>query len=183
MKGVRFSKGIATVAALFLATLGQGIAHAQLSGATTSTAGATCSGGASADGDCRNSSAFTASSGTTFTSRYAWNINADTGVFSTHDTSGTPRHTLTFNATAVGGYRLTINARSSAASPGERREWVQGAADMGGVTGSSNIALTTGLSIGDPAGRQRRQHDECGHRRQQRRDARSLPGSVAQGTR
>ena len=26
--------------------------------------------------------------GTTFTSRYAWNINADTGTGSTHDTSG-----------------------------------------------------------------------------------------------
>ena len=43
------------------------------------------------------------------TSRYAWNINADTGIFSTHDTSGNARHNVDFTATAPGGYRLDIS--------------------------------------------------------------------------
>ena len=46
---------------------------------------------------------------------------------STHDTSGTAPPHLTFNATAVGGYRLTINALDRRRLlAGERREWVRG---------------------------------------------------------
>ena len=66
--------------------------------------------GGGADGDCRNSVSFsTANNGTTFTSRYAWNINSDTGVGSTHDTSGNAQHNVSFSATAAGGYRLDIS--------------------------------------------------------------------------
>ena len=46
--------------------------------------GATCSGGASVDGDCRNSAQTLTNNGTTLATRYAWNINADTAPFSTH---------------------------------------------------------------------------------------------------
>src|SRR5690606_25774276 len=84
-------------------------AAAQLSSASNSTTGASCSGGGSSDGDCRNSVGFSsANNGTTFTSRYAWNINADVGVGSTHDTSGTGKHNVSFTATAPGGYRVQI---------------------------------------------------------------------------
>ena len=56
-------------------------AAAQLSSATNSTSGATCSGANNGDGFCGNSVGFsTANNGTTFTSRYAWNINADVGI-------------------------------------------------------------------------------------------------------
>ena len=89
-----------------LATLLPLSAMAQLASVSNSTTGATCSGGNSADGDCRNSVSFsTANNGTTFTSRYAWNINADTGGGSTHDTSGNAQHNVSFTATATGGYR------------------------------------------------------------------------------
>src|SRR5689334_21308277 len=88
-------------------------AGANMTGASDSTTGASCGGsGSSTDGDCRNSVGFSSACGilgcTAFTSRYAWNINADTGILSTHDTSGTARHTVNFTATAPGGYRLDI---------------------------------------------------------------------------
>ena len=89
-----------------------GRATAQISSPSESTAGASCSGGGGGDGDCRNSVSFsTSSNGITFTSRYAWNINADTGVFSTHDTSGNAQHNISFSVTAPGAYFLTIDSR------------------------------------------------------------------------
>src|SRR5438094_10544712 len=69
---------------------------------------------------------------------------ADTGVGSTHDTSGTAIHTITFNASAVGGYRIDISqsrvgsvARSSDASN------CDGQAHIGAVTGNSNVAFSS----------------------------------------
>src|SRR6184192_1439160 len=130
-------------------------AQAQLTSAADSTAGATCSGGGGGDGDCRNSAAFTVSCGascSTFTSRYAWNINADTTVASTHDTSGNAQHNVTFNATAVGGYRLDIStSRVGALGRSADASNCDGSADTSGVTGSSNVALSSGtLSLADP---------------------------------
>ena len=128
-------------------------ARALLSGATDSNlAGFTCSGGASVDGDCQRSAAFTANTSSTFTSRYAWNINADTGVFSTHDTSSNAQHNITFTATAPGGYRLDIStSRVGALGRSSDASGCSGSADTSGVTGSSNIALNSGtLTIGDP---------------------------------
>jgi hypothetical protein len=128
-------------------------AHAALSSVSNSTTGATCSGGGSSDGDCRNSVGFsTPSNGTTFTSRYAWNINADVGVASTHDTSGTAKHNVSFTAVAPGGYSLQINT-SRVGAMGRRSDvsGCDGAADVGGVTGTTNIALTSGsLNLADP---------------------------------
>src|SRR5689334_290962 len=98
---------------LALAAVGLSLAatpvRAQLSGASTSTTGATCTGGGSTSGDCRNSSALTTNTSSQITSRYAWNINADVAVLSTHDTSGTAQHHVSFTATAPGGYRLDIS--------------------------------------------------------------------------
>ena len=104
----RRSAGIALGLTLLVASA-PSLAMAALSGVGNSTTGASCSGGGSSDGDCRNSVAFsTPSNGTTFTSRYAWNVNADVGVASTHDTSGTAKHNVSFTATAPGGYRVQI---------------------------------------------------------------------------
>src|SRR5882724_2762226 len=127
-------------------------AWAQLSGSTSNTTGATCSGGGSGDGDCRNSTQQLTNTGSTFQSRYAWNINADTTIFNTHDTSGSARHNVTFNATAPGGYRLDINtSRVGALGRSADASNCDGSADTSGVTGNSNVALNTGtLSLGDP---------------------------------
>jgi hypothetical protein len=145
--------GAAVIAALFTLTVA-GAASATMSGASNSTTGATCSGGGSGDGDCRNSVSFTVpNNGTTFTSRYAWNINADTGVFSTHDTSGNAQHNISFSASAVGGYSLTVSQVFS----GDMNRvsdlvGCDGAADVSGVSGSqSGGTLQSGtLSVADP---------------------------------
>jgi len=144
----------ATFGLLLLAVAAwSGTAAAQLSSATNSTAGATCSGGGSSDGDCRNSVGFSvANNGTTFTSRYAWNINADVGVFSTHDTSGTGRHNVSFSATAPGAYRVQINTQRVGAM-GRRSDAAgcDGASNTDGVSATTNIALTSGsLTLADP---------------------------------
>src|SRR5581483_2708000 len=119
-----------------------------------STSGATGSGGGSGDGDCRNSVRLLINTQTTVQSRYAWNINADTTVFSTHDTSGNARHNLTFDATASGGYRLDISTtRVGAMGRSGDAPGCDGAADTSGITGNSNIGLSSGtLSLADPGG-------------------------------
>jgi hypothetical protein len=143
--------GVAVIAALFVVTVA-GVAAAQISGASNSTSGASCSGGGSTDGDCRNSVSFTVNNGVTLTSRYAWNINADTGAFSTHDTSGNASHHVNFNATAVGGYRLDI-ATSRIGDLNRVNDLVgcDGNADTSGVTGTTSFPLNSGtLNLADP---------------------------------
>ena len=145
--------GLPTAVAVLL--LGALPASALMSGAGNSTTGASCNGGGGGDGDCRNSVSFTAACGascSTFTSRYAWNINADTTVFSTHDTSGNAQHNVSFSATATGGYRLDIStSRVGAMGRSSDATGCDGAADTSGVTGNSNVALNSGtLTIGDP---------------------------------
>src|SRR5881409_3961962 len=116
---------------------------AQLSGSTSNTTGATCSGGGSGDGDCRNSTQQLTNTGSTFRSRYAWNINADTTVFNTHDTSGNARHNVSFNATAPGGYRLDIStSRVGALGRSADASNCNGSADTSGTTGNSDVALS-----------------------------------------
>ena len=126
--------------------------RSQISGATNSTTGATCSGGGSADGDCRNSVSFLLNNGTTLKSRYAWNINANTGVFSTHDTSGTAQHNIAFTATAPGGYQLDI-ATNRMGDLNRISDVLncEGSADTSSITGTSDLALSSGtLSLADP---------------------------------
>src|SRR4051794_16208146 len=71
-------------------------AAAQITSASSNTTGATCSGGGGSGGDCRNSTSLPTNNGTTLQSRYAWNINADVGTASTHDTSGNAQHNISF---------------------------------------------------------------------------------------
>ena len=129
-------------------------ALAQLSGTSSGNAGSTCSGANNGDGFCGSSTQELVDNGTTFQSRYAWNINADVGVFSTRDTSGNAQHNVTFSATAPGGYRLDIaTSRLGDINRINDASGCDGAADTSGVTGSTNVALSSGtLTLGDPGG-------------------------------
>lgn len=129
--------------------------QAQLSSVANSTTGSTCSGANDADGYCGNTVSFTVpSNGTTFTSRHAWNINADIGILSTRDTSGNAQHNMSFNATAAGGYRLDIaTQRQGDMNRLNDAAGCSGSSDIGALTGSSNVALSSGtLSLVDPGG-------------------------------
>src|SRR5262245_3059221 len=120
-------------------------AWAGLSSSSTSASGSTCSGGGSGDGDCRFSVAPITNNANTYKTRYAWNINADTTIFNTHDTSGNAQHNVSFIATAPGGYRLDITEnRVGALGLVNDASGCSGSADTSGVTGSSNIALNSG---------------------------------------
>src|SRR5262245_53368744 len=99
------AKVVAVVAVMVVTSTS---AWAGLSGSSTSTSGASCSGGGSTDDDCLNSVSVITNNSTTYKTRYAWNINADTTIFSTHDTSGNAQHNVSFTVTAPGGYRLDI---------------------------------------------------------------------------
>ena len=129
-------------------------AWASLSGSSTSTSGASCSGGGSADGDCRNSVSVITNNANTYKTRYAWNINADTGVGSTHDTSSSASHHVDFTVNAPGSYQLSIStSRSGDINKVNDLSGCSGSADTTGVTGSSNVALASGtLSLADPGG-------------------------------
>src|SRR5207237_8238801 len=106
---------------------------------------ASCSSAGSADGDCRNSVSVITNTATTYKTRYAWNINADTTVFSTHDTSGNAQHNVSFTATAPGGYRLDITEqRVGALGVVNDASGCSGPAATSGVTGSSNITPNPG---------------------------------------
>ena len=131
-------------------------ADAQLASVTNSITGNSCAGGSNTDGDCRNSVAFSvANNGTTFTSRYAWNINADTGTASTRDESGTAQHNVSFTATAPGSYRLDIaTTRNGDVNLNNDLVGCNGQAQTGAVTGSvvAGNGLSTGtLTGGDPS--------------------------------
>jgi len=127
-------------------------AAAQLSGSTGTTTGSSCTGANNADGSCLFSRQTLVNTGTSFQSRYAWNINADVGAFTTRNTSGTATHNVSFSATAPGAYRVTI-ATSRLGDMNRVSDLIgcSGSADIVGVTGSSNIALTGGsLALADP---------------------------------
>lgn len=140
-----------TVASATALLLLAGTTQAQLSGGTGSTTGSSCTGN-NADGFCGFGRSTLVSNSTTFQSRYEWNINADVGIFSTRDTSGTAQHNVSVNATAVGGYRLDIaTSRVGDMNRISDASGCDGAADVSGVTGSSNIALSSGsISLADP---------------------------------
>src|SRR5262245_44985505 len=91
------------LAVLVSLTLLPASARAQITAAGSSTTGSTCTGANNADGFCGNSTSIPINNGTTFQSRYAWNINADVGAGSTRDTSGNAQHNMSFTATAPGG--------------------------------------------------------------------------------
>jgi hypothetical protein len=81
--------------------------RAQISNVANSS-GWTDSGTNDADGSTSASQAFTTNDGTTLTSRYAFNVNADIGS-GIRDQTGSATHQFSFDATAPGGYRLDIS--------------------------------------------------------------------------
>ncbi|HEV7733291.1 MAG TPA: hypothetical protein VGR62_14060, partial [Candidatus Binatia bacterium] len=128
-------------------------AAAQLSAASSSNTGSTCSASNNTDGFCGSVTSLPINTTTQLQSRYAWMLNADVGAFSTRDTNGAAQHNVAFNATAPGGYRLDIATSAS----GDFNRFndlagCNGAADMTAVTGSfSGGTLTSGsLSLSDP---------------------------------
>jgi hypothetical protein len=148
-----FGRWLIVVACAGLVSMAPSRAFAQLSAVSNSATGSTCTGANNSDGFCGNALTFpVANTGTTFTSRYAWNINADVGIFGTRDTSGNAAHNVSFSATAPGSYRVTINT-NWAGDMNRINDLIgcNGQANISGVTGSTNIALNSGsLSLGDP---------------------------------
>jgi hypothetical protein len=118
------------------------------------TGGSTCTNPQANNGDGYSGCgvAITTNTGTTVASRYEFNVNADTGVFSTRDESSAATNVLSFNATAPGGYRLDIStSRSGNMSRVNDASGCNGQAQATGISGSSNIALSSGsLSLSDP---------------------------------
>ncbi|HJQ84902.1 MAG TPA: hypothetical protein VKA21_12545, partial [Candidatus Binatia bacterium] len=122
--------------------------YAQLSGSSSSNTGSSCTGANNADGFCGSSTQVLTNTGTTFQSRYAWNVNADVGIFSTRDTSGTARHNLNFTATAVGGYRLDITqSRVGALGRSSDASGCDGQSHIGAVSANSNVAFAGGSTL------------------------------------
>jgi hypothetical protein len=146
-KEMRRDRVGAAIAALAICV---GSAHAQLSGPANTTTGSSCSTANSGERFCGSAVSFsTPNDGTTFTSRYAWNVNGDAGTAST--TTSTATHNLTFNATAVGGYRLDIVTSRI----GDLNRVIDGGntnstAAISALTASSTPALSTGtLNLAD----------------------------------
>jgi len=76
------------------AVIGLGAAaHAQLSAPTITTTGTSCSPGNDTSGYCGFSTSTVSSSGSSFQTRYAWNVNADVGT-GTRIQTGTAFHRL-----------------------------------------------------------------------------------------
>jgi hypothetical protein len=128
------------------------LATAQITSAGVSTAGSTCTDANAADRSCSSSAAIESDDGTTLVSRYGWNVNADSGIGGNAVQGGTAKHTLTFDVTAVGGYRLDITTeRKGDMNLLADAACLPSTADLGAVTGTSNAPLDSGtLNLPDP---------------------------------
>ncbi|MGH7786892.1 MAG: hypothetical protein ACRERC_08500, partial [Candidatus Binatia bacterium] len=123
-----------------------------LSGGASNSSGSSCTGANNADGSCAFSTQLQVNTGAQVKSRYAWNINADVGAFTTRDTSSSAKHNVSFSATAVGGYRLDVGTtRLGDMNRVDDLLNCSGAADTTGITGASNVALGSGsITLADP---------------------------------
>ena len=143
---------VAMIAATLTTIIPVSSALAQsISGASASTSGSTGNGGDS-DGSRLSSVNIQVNNGTQFKTRFAWNVSADVGVFSTRDQSGNAQHNLAFNVTAPGAYFLTVDTqRTGDMNRRNDASGCDGSADISSVSGSSNVGLTSGsLNLGDP---------------------------------
>jgi hypothetical protein len=137
-------------AAVLLLFAGRGAA--QISGASVSTSTCTGSPANNADGFTGCSAAIQVNNGTTLSTRFAFNVNADAPVFVTRDQTGSATHRVTFNVTAPGGYRLDIST-SRVGDINRVNDFLNcdGSADTSGVTGTTSFPLTSGsLNLPDP---------------------------------
>jgi hypothetical protein len=132
-----------------IVSLGQ--AQAQISGASVAASG--CSGsGNTADGSTTCEFAIATNNGTSLNTRFGFNVNSDIGIFATDDQSGTATHRVSFTVTANGGYRLDIGTtRVGDLNRINDLIGCNGSADISGVTGSTNVGLSSGtLNLVDP---------------------------------
>src|SRR5437867_3442050 len=110
--GIRSGRVAWSVAVMVLLVIAAPV-RGQMSSASNSASSSNCNNTNNTDGFCGSSQSFTAACGgscTSFSSRYAWNVNADTGAGSTRDNLSTANHIISFNATAVGGYRIDVSS-------------------------------------------------------------------------
>ncbi|MCC6850285.1 MAG: hypothetical protein IT294_17475, partial [Deltaproteobacteria bacterium] len=143
----------ALLTAGFLLTVATSAAAQGISSHAGSTSGSTGDSGDSS-GSRRSSRQTLTATAATFQSRFAWNISSDVGVFSTRDTNGSAQHNMSFNVTAPGGYRLDISEQRQGMFQRNSDAFnCNGAADISGLTGTSNVGLSSGtLGLADPGG-------------------------------
>lgn len=146
--------GVRLAAGLLGLVVGSGHSRpvwAQLASPNTTGSTATCNTN-DGNGSCSSSVNITTNTAATVASRFGWNVGADVGSGGTADRNSSATDKLAFSATAPGSYRLDITS-SIAGVIVVRNDALNcsGSADMTAVTGTSNIALTSGsLSLGDP---------------------------------
>lgn len=154
MRGVTVSAArYASLVALAIGLLFSRTAFAQLSAQSTNSTGSSCSGGSDGNGDCRFSTSELIKNSTQYKVRYAWNVNADVGILSTRDESGSATHHVLVTAVAPGAYQLSVvqsfvgDINLNGDAPG-----CDGRADVTGVSGSQTGGTVSGgtLSISDP---------------------------------
>src|SRR5205085_4225690 len=115
-----------------------------ISGASASTGGSSANSG-DTSGSTRSSVGFNTNNSGQIQTRFAWNISADVAAASTRDQSGTAQHDVSFTATAPGAYRLDIDTqRTGMIQRNSDVSGCDGQAHTSGVTGSSNVGLTSG---------------------------------------
>jgi hypothetical protein len=128
-------------------------AMGQITSPAVSTSGSSCTDGNATDRFCGYSAAIELTDATHLSTRYSWNINADAALAASAVQGGTAKHTVTFDVTAPGGYRLDVttkrrgdlNILSDAAC-------LPSTADIGAVTGASNVGVASGtLDMSDPS--------------------------------
>ncbi len=138
------------LASVLLAT---GVATAQLSGGSASTAGSTGNSNSS-DGSNNAATQVLINTATVVQTRYAWNVNADVGVFSTRQQNANAQHNVSFSAAAPGGYRLDVSqTRVGDMNRINDASGCSGSADISGVANPTFTGgtLTSGaMTLGDP---------------------------------
>jgi hypothetical protein len=131
----------AAVAAL----LGVAPARAQISGVSSSNAGSFCSQANGTTGFCGSSTSLVTSTSTQFTSRFAWNLNADSETATARDTSGGAQHNVSFTVTSPGAYRLDVtSALVGAMTRLSDAAGCRGAADISFVNGTTDATVSEG---------------------------------------
>ncbi len=153
MTATRRMIALVLIAAVAMLASASEKAQAQsISSGSANTSGSTTNSN-SGDGSNNASVNIQTNNGTVFKTRFAWNLNADVGVFSTRQQNGSAQHNLSFNVTAPGAYFLTVDTdRVGDMNRINDASGCDGSADVssvgGGFTGGT---LTSGsLSLADP---------------------------------
>ena len=153
--GCRRASTVCLALAVVIASIvgAAGTARAQaISGTSATTTGSTANSG-DTSGSTRSSVAIQTNTASQVKTRFAWNVSADVGAFSTRDQQGLAIHNVAFNVTAPGAYFLTVaQNRVGVIQVNSDVLNCEGAADTGAVTGTqTGGTLTSGqLGLSDP---------------------------------